>query len=83
MRNGFTADFTVSGICENYVSAYAFVPVKQYEEEFEQRPEYLQLFLRVKDDSQEMREQLSSQILKSENVPGSWVELHADDTRKL
>lgn len=66
--DGFTADFTVSGICENYVSAYAFIPVKQYEEKFESTPEYLQLFLRVKDDSQEMREQLSSQILKSENV---------------
>ncbi|MEG1743783.1 MAG: ABC transporter permease [Clostridia bacterium] len=70
LRNydGKTSTITVSGIAENYITAYAFLSPALYEKSFGSPIEYDRAFVSVVDDSDDARAKISERILESDNV---------------
>ncbi|HOP11871.1 MAG TPA: ABC transporter permease [Oscillospiraceae bacterium] len=66
--DGKPYDFTVSGICENYITNFVFIPSSAYAEAFGENPEYTLVLADVKDDSEPSRTSISERILKSDNI---------------
>ena len=66
--DGENSEFTVSGITENYVTAYAFMSESVYREIFGKAPEYSNVLITLTDEADEMRDDISSQLLESDNV---------------
>ena len=66
--DGRTATLTVSGIAENYVTGYVFLPAEVYRQAFGETPEYKLALVTVTDESPEARDALSTDILQSDRV---------------
>lgn len=66
--DGRTAALTVSGIAENYVTGYVFLPAEVYRQAFGETPEYKLALVTVTDESPEARDALSTDILQSDRV---------------
>lgn len=69
--DGTTAQLPVSGIIENYVNGYIYIPAALYASAFGAEPDYTQLLVKVPDDSQANREAISYDLLKSSYVNGA------------
>lgn len=63
-----TADFTVSGVCEHYVSNYVFFSPAVYEAGFGEAPAYNAIMSILPEDTQEARDTLSADLLAMDNV---------------
>ena len=50
--DGAEGSFTVSGVCENYVSNYVYMSAATYADAFGQEPEWNNILSRLSDDSQ-------------------------------
>ena len=63
-----TADFTVSGVCEHYVSNYVYLSPAVYEAGFGEAPAYNAILSILPEDTQEARDALSADLLAMDNV---------------
>ena len=63
-----TADFTVSGVCEHYVSNYVYFSPAVYEAGFGEAPAYNAIMSILPEDTQEARDTLSADLLAMGNV---------------
>ncbi len=68
LADGGSAEFTVSGIAENYVAAYVFISSGMYEQSYGATPEYRLVLARIYDQDADSREAISKQVLASDNV---------------
>ncbi len=66
--DGRSAEVTVTGITECYVSAYCYISADTYTRAFGHAPEYKLLLVDVPDDTAEARDAASARILESDNV---------------
>lgn len=63
-----TADFTVSGVCEHYVSNYVYLSPAVYEAGFGEAPAYNAIMSILPEDTQKARDTLSADLLAMDNV---------------
>lgn len=62
------ASFTVTGVCEHYVSNYVYVSAATYEAGFQKAPVYNAAISKMPDDSQTVRDQVSAVLLDNDHV---------------
>lgn len=62
------ASFTVTGVCEHYVSNYVYMSAATYEAGFQKAPVYNAAISKMPDDSQSVRDQVSSVLLDNDHV---------------
>ena len=62
------AEFTISGICENYVSNYVYLSADTYTQAFGREPEWNVILSRMTDTSQETRDAVSAVLLNMKDV---------------
>lgn len=62
------ASFTVTGVCEHYVSNYVYMSAATYEAGFQKAPVYNAAISKMPDDSQTMRDQVSAMLLDNDHV---------------
>lgn len=68
LDGGKKAEFKVTGISENYISAYVFISSSAYSEAFGTEPEYKLVLASVTDELVEFRNSVSSELLRSSEV---------------
>lgn len=66
--DGESGTFTITGVCENYVSSYVYLSAAEYERGFGAPPEWNAVLTCLKDDSQAARDTLSSKLLGLDEV---------------
>ena len=66
--DGVEGSFTVSGVCENYVSNYVYMSAATYADAFGQEPEWNNILSRLSDDSQQARDAISTELLAMDEV---------------
>lgn len=62
------ASFTVTGVCEHYVSNYVYMSATTYEAGFQKAPVYNAAISKMPDDSQTVRDQVSAVLLDNDHV---------------
>ena len=62
------ASFTVTGVCEHYVSNYVYMSAATYEAGFQKAPVYNAALSKMPDDSQTVRDQVSAVLLDNNHV---------------
>lgn len=62
------ASFTVTGVCEHYVSNYVYMSAATYEAGFQKAPVYNAALSKMPDDSQTVRDQVSTVLLDNDHV---------------
>lgn len=62
------ASFTVTGVCEHYVSNYVYMSAATYEAGFQKAPSYNAALSKMPDDSQTVRDQVSAVLLDNDHV---------------
>ena len=62
------AYFTVTGVCEHYVSNYVYMSAATYEAGFQKAPVYNAAISKMPDDSQTVRDQVSAVLLDNDHV---------------
>ena len=62
------ASFTVTGVCEHYVSNYVYMSAATYEAGFQKTPSYNAALSKMPDDSQTVRDQVSAVLLDNDHV---------------
>lgn len=62
------ASFTVTGVCEHYVSNYVYMSAATYEAGFQKAPVYNAAISKMPDDSQTVRDQVSAVLLNNDHV---------------
>lgn len=62
------ASFTVTGVCEHYVSNYVYMSAATYEAGFQKAPVYNAAISKMPDDSQSVRDQVSAVLLDNDHV---------------
>ncbi len=62
------AVLTVTGITENYVTSYVFLPEEAYRNAFREEPEYDRLIVSVSDTGTETENRISSELLRLDDV---------------
>ena len=62
------ASFTVTGVCEHYVSNYVYMSAATYEAGFQKAPVYNAALSKMLDDSQTVRDQVSTVLLDNDHV---------------
>lgn len=62
------ASFTVTGVCEHYVSNYVYMSAATYEAGFQKAPVYNATLSKMPDDSQTVRDQVSAVLLDNDHV---------------
>lgn len=62
------ASFTVTGVCEHYVSNYVYMSAATYEAGFQKAPIYNAALSKMPDDSQTVRDQVSAVLLDNDHV---------------
>lgn len=62
------ATFTVTGVCEHYVSNYVYMSASTYEAGFKKAPVYNAALSKMPDDSQTVRDQVSAVLLDMDHV---------------
>ena len=63
-----TADFTVSGVCEHYVSNYVYISPAVYEAGFGEAPRYNAILSILPSDDEPARDAISADLLAMEQV---------------
>ena len=63
-----TGTFTVSGVCEHYVSNYVYMSAATYEAGFGEPVSYNAVLSKLPDDSQATRDAISTDLLEMDNV---------------
>ena len=63
-----TADFTVSGVCEHYVSNYVYISPAVYEAGFGEAPSYNAILSILPEDTEKTRNTISADLLAMDNV---------------
>ena len=66
--DGEEAAFTISGICENYVSNYVYLSADTYTQAFGEEPQWNVILSRMTDTSQASRDAVSAMLLGMEDV---------------
>ena len=66
--DGVEGNFTVSGVCENYVSNYVYMSAATYADAFGQEPEWNNILSQLSDDSQQARDAISTELLAMDEV---------------
>ena len=66
--DGKSGQFTVSGVCENYVSNYIYMSASTYTDAFGDAPEWNSILSILSDDSQEARDKVSETLLGMDEV---------------
>ena len=66
--DGVEGSFTVSGVCENYVSNYVYMSAATYADAFGQEPEWNNILSQLSDDSQQARDAISTELLAMDEV---------------
>ena len=66
--DGLRAAVEVKGIAENYVSGYVYVSPSFYQEVFGAEPDYTMLVANLSEDSDESREAVAEELLKSGHI---------------
>lgn len=67
-ENEEKASFTVTGVCEHYVSNYVYMSAATYEAGFQKAPVYNAALSKMPDDSQTVRDQVSAVLLDNDHV---------------
>ena len=67
-ENEEKASFTVTGVCEHYVSNYVYMSAATYEAGFQKAPVYNAAISKMPDDSQTVRDQISAVLLDNDHV---------------
>ncbi|MEG2382886.1 MAG: FtsX-like permease family protein [Oscillospiraceae bacterium] len=67
-EDGNEAEFTISGICENYMGNYIYMSAEAYKAGFAEAPRANTLIVRVTDNSEEARVALGKQLLQTDAV---------------
>lgn len=62
------ASFTVTGVCEHYVSNYVYMSAATYEAGFQKAPVYNAAISKMPADSQTVRDQISAVLLDNDHV---------------
>lgn len=62
------ASFTVTGVCEHYVSNYVYMSAATYEAGFQKATVYNAAISKMPDDSQTVRDQVSAVLLDNDHV---------------
>lgn len=62
------ASFTVTGVCEHYVSNYVYMSAATYEAGFQKAPVYNAALSKMPNDSQTVRDQVSAVLLDNDHV---------------
>lgn len=62
------ASFTVTGVCEHYVSNYVYMSAATYEAGFQKAPVYNAALSKMPDDNQTVRDQVSAVLLDNDHV---------------
>lgn len=62
------ASFTVTDVCEHYVSNYVYMSAATYEAGFQKAPVYNAALSKMPDDSQTVRDQVSAVLLDNDHV---------------
>ena len=68
--DGVQAEFLVSGVCEHYVYNYAYLSASAYENGFGAAPEWNTVLTRLKENTQENRDEISTRLLAMDEVAG-------------
>ena len=66
--DGVEGSFTVSGVCENYVSNYVYMSAATYADAFGQESEWNNILSQLSDDSQQARDAISTELLAMDEV---------------
>lgn len=66
--DGKRANFTVTGVAENYLTGYLFMSEKTYEAAYGETPEYKLVIASVPDESAETRDAVSRRVLESDHI---------------
>ena len=66
--DGAEGSFTVSGVCENYVSNYVYMSAATYADAFGQESEWNNILSQLSDDSQQARDAISTELLAMDEV---------------
>lgn len=66
--DGNSTEMKVSGISENYVTGYAFMSASSYQSGYGEAPVYKVVYLKIFDESQDNRTQISQRVLQSDNI---------------
>lgn len=67
-QDDVTGTFTVTGVCEHYVSNYVYMSAATYQAAFGVAPTYNAVISRLADDSQETRDAISAELLEMDKV---------------
>ncbi len=67
-QDDVTGAFTVTGVCEHYVSNYVYMSAATYQAAFGVAPTYNAVISRLADDSQETRDAISAELLEMDKV---------------
>lgn len=67
-QDDVTGTFTVTGVCEHYVSNYVYMSAATYQAAFGAAPTYNAVISRLADDSQETRDAISAELLEMDKV---------------
>lgn len=67
-QDDVTGTFTVTGVCEHYVSNYVYMSAATYQAAFGAAPTYNAVISRLVDDSQETRDAISAELLEMDKV---------------
>lgn len=60
--------FVISGVCENYIYHYLYIPAQLYEQKMGEPPEYDEIDARCLIDDEQQRGQITNELLASEGV---------------
>lgn len=66
--DGRSAEVKVTGVCENYITSYAYFGREAFFDAFGGAPEYKMVWGKMSDSSQQARNEVSSELLLSDNV---------------
>ena len=67
-KDDVTATFTVSGVCEHYISNYVYMSPTTYQAAFGEKPAYNAVLSKLTDDSQAARDAISAELLEMDKV---------------
>ncbi len=66
--DGDSSTAVVTGICENYVTAFCYTSVNQYSQMFDNIPDFCVILAQLNDQSEQARKNISTEILASDNI---------------
>lgn len=66
--DNITASFTITGITENYLTGYVYIPSKIYEDAYGKKPDFNILIGNITNSNERSRDELATKLLKDTEI---------------